>query len=73
VVLVLLANSAQSFSREPTGKFLIASDLHFNPFADPTLVADQKIKDVSVRGGVAEIDLPGEAVFTLVGSSNKSE
>jgi hypothetical protein len=33
----------------------------------------QKIKDVSVRGGVAEIDLPGEAVFTLVGSSNKSE
>jgi sphingomyelin phosphodiesterase acid-like 3 len=40
VVLVLLATSAQSFSREPTGKFLIASDLHFNPFADPTLVAD---------------------------------
>lgn len=40
VVLVLLAGSAQSFSREPARKFLIASDIHFNPFADPTLVAD---------------------------------
>ena len=40
VLLVFLTCSAQSFSREPTRKFLIASDLHFNPFADPTLVAD---------------------------------
>jgi sphingomyelin phosphodiesterase acid-like 3 len=40
VVLVLLNGSAQSFSGEPAKKFLIASDLHFNPFADPTLVAE---------------------------------
>jgi hypothetical protein len=40
VLLVILAVSAQSFSREPTQKFLVASDLHFNPFADPALVAD---------------------------------
>jgi hypothetical protein len=33
----------------------------------------QKIKEVSVRGGIAEIDLPGEVVFTLVGSPSKME
>jgi sphingomyelin phosphodiesterase acid-like 3 len=39
VVFVLLANTAQSQSTPSNQKFLIASDLHFNPFADPTLVA----------------------------------
>jgi O-glycosyl hydrolase len=33
----------------------------------------QKVKEVFVRGGIAEFDLPGEAVFTLVGSSSKLE
>jgi hypothetical protein len=33
----------------------------------------QKVKTVPVRDGMAEIDLPGDAVFTLVGSSNKPE
>ena len=39
-VLVLLGGSAQSLPSSPSRQFLIASDLHFNPFADPTLVAD---------------------------------
>ncbi|HET6219922.1 MAG TPA: metallophosphoesterase, partial [Acidobacteriaceae bacterium] len=39
-VLVLLGGSAQSLPNSPGRQFLIASDLHFNPFADPTLVAD---------------------------------
>jgi O-glycosyl hydrolase len=33
----------------------------------------QKVKTVPVREGLAEIDLPGEAVFTLVGRSSKVE
>jgi len=33
----------------------------------------QKVMTVAVRNGQAEIDLPGEAVFTLVGRSNKAE
>ena len=33
----------------------------------------QKVRTVPVRGGLAEIDLPGEAVFTLVGRSSKAE
>ncbi|MGO8735628.1 MAG: hypothetical protein ACLQVM_22850 [Terriglobia bacterium] len=33
----------------------------------------QKVKTVPVREGLAEIDLPGEAVFTLVGKSSKAE
>ena len=37
-VLLLLSGSARSFA-EAAKKFLVASDLHFNPFADPTLVA----------------------------------
>jgi sphingomyelin phosphodiesterase acid-like 3 len=40
VVLFLLTGSAQSSLPEPSGKFLIASDFHFNPFADPALVTD---------------------------------
>jgi sphingomyelin phosphodiesterase acid-like 3 len=40
VVLVLLATSTRSASSARTRQFLIASDLHFNPFADPSLVAD---------------------------------
>ena len=39
-VLVLLTGSKQSFSRPPSHRFLIASDIHFNPFADRALVAD---------------------------------
>jgi sphingomyelin phosphodiesterase acid-like 3 len=39
-VLVLLGGSARSLPDSPGGQFLIASDLHFNPFADPALVAD---------------------------------
>jgi hypothetical protein len=39
-VLVLLTSTAQSRSEPTSHQFLIASDLHFNPFADPTLVAD---------------------------------
>ena len=38
--LVLLGGSAQSATSVPGHKFLIASDIHFNPFADPTLVID---------------------------------
>jgi sphingomyelin phosphodiesterase acid-like 3 len=37
---MLLATNARSASTARTRQFLIASDLHFNPFADPTLVAD---------------------------------
>lgn len=33
----------------------------------------QKLKTVPVREGLAEIDLPGEAVFTLVGRPSKAE
>jgi sphingomyelin phosphodiesterase acid-like 3 len=39
VVFLLLASPAKSPAAPPTQTFLIASDLHFNPFADPTLVA----------------------------------
>lgn len=39
-VLVLLAGTAHSLPSRPSQQFLIASDLHFNPFADPTLVAE---------------------------------
>ena len=39
VVFLLLANPAAPFAAPPAQTFLIASDLHFNPFADPTLVA----------------------------------
>jgi sphingomyelin phosphodiesterase acid-like 3 len=38
VVFVLLAGPAQPQSATSSQTFLIASDLHFNPFADPTLV-----------------------------------
>jgi hypothetical protein len=33
----------------------------------------QKIMTVPVREGAAEIDLPREAVFTLIGRSNEAE
>jgi hypothetical protein len=33
----------------------------------------QKVKTVPMREGLAGIDLPGEAVFTLVGRSSKAE
>jgi hypothetical protein len=39
VVFLLLVNPAKSLATPPPQTFLIASDLHFNPFADPTLVA----------------------------------
>jgi hypothetical protein len=39
-VLVLLAGTGQSLPNRRSQQFLIASDIHFNPFADPTLVAD---------------------------------
>jgi sphingomyelin phosphodiesterase acid-like 3 len=39
-VLVLLTSTAQSRSGPSNHQFLIASDLHFNPFADPTLVGE---------------------------------
>lgn len=39
-LLVLLAGPAQSRSEPASHQFLIVSDFHFNPFADPTLVAD---------------------------------
>ena len=39
-VLVMLGGSARSLPNSPGGQFLIVSDLHFNPFADPALVAD---------------------------------
>jgi sphingomyelin phosphodiesterase acid-like 3 len=38
LLFILLAPTPQSFSSPPNHKFLIASDLHFNPFADPALV-----------------------------------
>jgi sphingomyelin phosphodiesterase acid-like 3 len=38
--VVLLAGSKQCFCKEPGNRFLIASDIHFNPFADRSLVAD---------------------------------
>jgi sphingomyelin phosphodiesterase acid-like 3 len=39
-ILVLLTGSKQSFSKAPSQQLLIASDIHFNPFADQALVAD---------------------------------
>jgi sphingomyelin phosphodiesterase acid-like 3 len=38
--LVCLGGSKPSFGRPPSHQLLIASDLHFNPFADPTIVAE---------------------------------
>jgi sphingomyelin phosphodiesterase acid-like 3 len=40
VLLGLLIGRAQTVSTGSTQKFLIATDLHFNSFADPALVAD---------------------------------
>jgi sphingomyelin phosphodiesterase acid-like 3 len=40
IAFVLLCSPAQSRSGPPSQKILIASDLHFNPFADPDLVKD---------------------------------
>ena len=40
VVVAILATSARSASTARTRQLLIASDLHFNPFADTTLVAE---------------------------------
>jgi sphingomyelin phosphodiesterase acid-like 3 len=40
LIVVLLCSPAQSRSGPPSQKILIASDLHFNPFADPSLVKD---------------------------------
>ncbi len=40
IVFVLLSSPAHSRSGAPSQKILIASDLHFNPFADPALVKD---------------------------------
>lgn len=39
VVFILLASTAQPLAAPPRQTLLIASDFHFNPFADPTLVA----------------------------------
>jgi hypothetical protein len=39
-LLVCLAGSTPSFGRPPSHQLLIASDLHFNPFSDPAIVAD---------------------------------
>jgi sphingomyelin phosphodiesterase acid-like 3 len=38
--MVFLTGSKQSFSKPSRHQFLIASDVHFNPFADRALVAD---------------------------------
>jgi hypothetical protein len=35
VLFLLLVNPAKSLATPPPQTFLIASDLHFNPFADP--------------------------------------
>jgi sphingomyelin phosphodiesterase acid-like 3 len=40
IAFVFLCSPAQSRSGPPSQKILIASDLHFNPFADPALVKD---------------------------------
>jgi sphingomyelin phosphodiesterase acid-like 3 len=40
IAFVFLCSPAQSRSGPPSQKILIASDLHFNPFADPDLVKD---------------------------------
>jgi sphingomyelin phosphodiesterase acid-like 3 len=39
-VMVLLTAAKRSFSEPSSRQFLIASDVHFNPFADRSLVAD---------------------------------
>jgi sphingomyelin phosphodiesterase acid-like 3 len=39
-VALWLGGSKQCFSKAPGHRFLIASDIHFNPFADRSLVAD---------------------------------
>jgi sphingomyelin phosphodiesterase acid-like 3 len=39
-VFVLLAGTAHSLPNRPSQQLLIASDVHFNPFADPTLVPE---------------------------------
>ena len=40
VVLLMPAASAQSAEKPSPNQFLIASDIHFNPMADPSLLAD---------------------------------
>ena len=37
--IIIFGGIAQSTSRPPSNKFLIASDIHFDPFANPELVA----------------------------------
>ena len=39
-VLALLSSTARPLSAPANNRFLIVSDIHFNPFADPSLVAD---------------------------------
>lgn len=39
-LLVCLTGSTRAFGRPPSHQLLIASDLHFNPFADRAIVAD---------------------------------
>jgi sphingomyelin phosphodiesterase acid-like 3 len=39
-VVILLTGSARSFAKPPSHQLLIASDIHFDPFADPSLIAD---------------------------------
>ena len=38
--MVLLTGTAHARPKQPSQQFLIASDIHFNPFADPALVAE---------------------------------
>ncbi len=52
VLLGLLTCSAQTVSTGSTQKFLIATDIHFNSFADPALVADLAAAPVNQWEGI---------------------
>ena len=52
VFFSLFAIASSAFAE----KFLSVSDIHFNPFADPALVAKLEAADVSLRLGLAMAD-----------------
>jgi hypothetical protein len=53
-----LAGTAHSLPKRSSQQFLIASDLHFNPFADPTLVAELAAAPVRKWEGILNRSQP---------------
>jgi sphingomyelin phosphodiesterase acid-like 3 len=58
-VLIATSAAAQSATSESKNKFLIASDIHFNPMADATLVAELAAADPSQWESILQRSNPG--------------